>query len=127
MGNMHSVSTRIIWKCQSRIYHPGHHQTKGTHVSTAKHPFVRCLAFIILTYQNDELTYVQGYMHHLEACASSGPSRLPSFPLNATILQMAVAELQNDATTTRILSLNASYVDAHFNGDALVGNERVLL
>jgi hypothetical protein len=40
---------------------------------------------------------------------------------------MAEAELQNGASTARILALNVKYVDTHFNGDALVGNERVLL
>jgi len=126
-ATQHSIPTRIIRQCQGGIYRPGHHRTKGTHVSTAKHPFVRCHAFVILTYRNDKLAYFQGYLQHLEACALSGPCRLPSFPLNATVLRMAEGELQNDASTARILALNRNYVDTHFNGDALVGNERVLL
>ena len=96
-------------------------------MSTAKHSYVRCLAFAILTYRNEELAYLQGYLQHSETCTSSGPCRLPSFPLNGTVLRMAEAELHNDASTSRVLALNGRYVDTHFNGDALVGNERVLL
>src|SRR4051812_11526454 len=78
----HSVPTRVIRQCQGGIYHLGHLGTKGTHASTAKRPFVQCLAFVILTYRNNELAYFQGYLRHLEACTSSGPCHLPSFPLN---------------------------------------------
>src|SRR5215212_8495033 len=122
-ATQHSIRTRVIRQCQGGVYRPGHHATKGTHASTAKHPFIRCLVFVILTYRNDELAYSQGYLQHLEACALSGPCRLPSFPLNATVLQMVEAELQNDTSTARILALNRKYIDTHFNGDTLVGNE----
>ena len=126
-ATQHSIPTRVIRQCQCGIYREAHHRTKGTHMSTARYAFAQCLAFVILTYRSQILAYAQGYLQHSEACALSGLSRLPSFPLNETIMRMAEAELLSNASTVRVLTMNANYVDAHFNGDALVGNERVLL
>ena len=123
----HSIPTRVIRQCQCGIYRPGRHGTKGTHPSTSRYNFAQCLAFVILTYRNQVLTYAQGYLQHSEACESSGISRFPRFPLNETVIQMAETALQNNASTARVLAMNANYVDKHFGGDALVGHERVLL
>lgn len=122
----HSNQTMIVKQCISGSYRKK--VTKSNpRISTARYPYVGCLAFVVLFLRNNEICAITGYLEHSGKCKTSQPQRDPPYRLLPFVKKSAENLLNLNVSTTNILAQNAQIVKNVFGKNTLIGNYRTLL
>ncbi|CAG8801928.1 6563_t:CDS:2 [Gigaspora rosea] len=99
----------------------------GSRVSTARYPYVVCLAFVTISLCNNEICGIGGYLNHSKQCVISQLQHDPTYRLLPYMKKSVKNLLSLNVRTSDILAQNARTVKNVFRNHTLIGNSRTLL